>query len=356
MIKKMNLETFEKTKQELETVKQENNKKVRLYDERRRMSKVNQFEYKATSILAFSMVAYLIYFIVSATLIKNLSITAFTKFTNVFHALSFSVIVVIASLCLGTLINTFMYKKCKTKERLNSFSTAKTQTEKLEEEIHYEIELEKVSNRNLVIEQAIAILNSNEVILRQLSGKYDISYKRTEKTKEDVKKRVEELSTFIKEQYDKLDILSTQKVLHERFWKIRSKFTKVTDIFGASIFSGTLTTFFILFPFILVIMVNDITTSNLFATLAIIFTPFIAGSVSAIVYMIIRNKIYKKVFDNLNSKLGENALPELLDNSYDSDYEKKEEFKTLLENKIRDISLATIQLKEKQEVLEKLDT
>ena len=309
----MNIEDLKKTKEELEQEKHENDKKIGLCDERTRMAKVNALEYKAGTTLAFSMMGgYLPLFLISTTLINHVGVTAFT---NVIPAFSFPAIMVGGSLGVGTLIRTLMDKKYQTKERLKAFSTAKTQTEKLEEEIHYQIELEKANNRNLVIDQAINVLNSNESMLRKISSKYEISDKSISKNKEEARKRIEELSTLIKEQYDKLDILSTEKVLHDRFWRIRSKFQKGTDMSMAAGISGLFTMFFTGFP---LIMVNDaITYSSVFSSLATTFTPFVAGIVGACGYMAKRNKNHKKVFDNLNSQLGENALPEK--------YEKYEE-------------------------------
>lgn len=344
----MKLEYFKKTKEELEQQKQENDKKIGLCEERTRMSKVNSFEYKAGITLTFSMIGYLAIFLTSFALIKGLGVTTFT---NVIPALSFPAIVVGGSLGVGTLIRTLMDKKYQTKERLKVFSTAKTQTEKLEEEIHYQIELEKANNRNLVIDQVINVLNSNESMLRKISSKYEIRDKNISKNEEEARKRIEDLSTLIKEQYDNLDILSTHKVLHDRFWRIRSKFQKGIDMSMSAGISGLFTMFFIGFP---LMMVNDaITYSSVFSSLATTFTPFVVGIVGACGYMVKRNKDHKKVFDNLNSQLGENALPEKYE-KYEGAYEEQQEIKVLIEKQIRDISLDIIQLKEEQQVLESM--
>ena len=98
------------------------------------------------------MISYLVIFLISLVLIKNLGIITFT---NIIPALSYPAIVVGGSLGIGTLINNLINKKFQTKKRLKVFSTAKTQTEKLKEQLHYQIELEKAINRNLVINQTI---------------------------------------------------------------------------------------------------------------------------------------------------------------------------------------------------------
>ena len=146
----MNIEEIEKTKLELEQSKQENDKKINLYDERTRMSKVNSFENKAINIFAFSMFGYLPIFLASSALINNIGVAAFT---NVIPALSYPAIVIGSSFGVGTLLNSLLNRKFKTKERYKSFSTAKTKTEKLEEEISYQIELEKAKNRNKAINE-----------------------------------------------------------------------------------------------------------------------------------------------------------------------------------------------------------
>lgn len=66
-----------------------------------------------------------------------------------------------------------------------------------------------------------------------------------------------------------------------------------------------------------------------------------------------RNKDRKKVFDDFNSQLGENSLPEKY-KDFDKIYEEQQEISALIEKQIRDISLGVIQLKEKQQVLESI--
>ena len=147
----------------------------------------------------------------------------------------------------------------------------------------------------------------------------------------------------IKEQYDKLDILTTQKVLHDNFWRIRSKSQKGTDILAATMIASMFAMFFTGFP---LIMVRDaITYSSSFASLASIFAPFVVGGIGASGYMIKRNKDHKKVFNKLNSQLGENALEEVYE-KFEGAYEEQQELTKLIETQIRDISLVEVQLQE----------
>lgn len=109
----MKLGSFDKIKEDLEQEKQNNEKKIILYDEKARISKVNTFEYKAGNTLAFSMISYLVIFLISLVLIKNLGIITFT---NIIPALSYPAIVVGGSLGIGTLINNLINKKFQTKK------------------------------------------------------------------------------------------------------------------------------------------------------------------------------------------------------------------------------------------------
>ena len=340
-------EDFRKSKEELEKMQNENDEKIGLYDERTRMANVNSFEYKLFSTLGFSIIGYLPMFLISSGLIKDIGVTAFT---NVIPALSYPAIMIGSSLGIGTLINSLINKKYKVKERYKSFSNAKTATEKLQEEIYYQIELEKINNRNKVIYEAIKVFESNQAILNRLSSRYDLNDKTAPQTKEEAALKVNELSEFIKEQYNKLDILTKQKVLHDRFWRIRSKFQKASDILITSIASGFSAMILIGFP--LMIVRDAITYSSSFISLASIFAPFATASVIAGRYMLKRNKIHEKVFNNLNLLLGKDALEETY-KKFEGAYEEKQELARLIETQIRNIGLAEVQLQENKRYLEK---
>jgi len=346
----MKIEDFSKTKEELEGQKKQNDEQVYVSDERTRMSKVNQFEYKAGVTLMLSMIfGYLPLLLMSGILVKSLGASAIT---SIFPGFSFPIALVGGSLGIGAIASTLMAKKFKLKERLEAFSNAKTQADKLEEEIQYQIELEKANNRNKAIDQTLAVLNSNESLLRTMSSRYDINDRNAPQTGEEAEQKIEELSTLVKEKYDELDLATTKKVLHDRFWRVRAKWQKNIDTMMASMFSGMFTMFFSLFP---IMLVRDTIASNsLFASLATTFSPLIVGIVGASGYMAKRNRDYKKAFNSLNSKLGDNALEDKIDDASN----EQQELTSLIESITRDISVAEVQLKEQQRALEtiKLET
>lgn len=341
----MKSEDLTKTKQELKQELEKNYEQINLCDERTRMSKVTSLEYKTGLTLSFSMIGYLVFFASSSILIKSVGVSTFT---NVISALSFPAVLVGGSLGVGTLIRTLMDKKFHVKKRLKSFSTAKTQSEKLEEEIHYQIELEKANNRNLVVEQAINNLDANERVIRNLSSEYDISDKKISKDEGEMKKTIKELSTVVKEQYNKLDVLSTQKILNKRFLSVRSKFQKIWDVVCTVDLSCIASWALINLP----LMMLDY-SSAISSLLATTLAPFAVGIGGASLYMAKKNKDQKKVFNNLNSQLGENALTEKL-GKFGSDYEERNKIDGLIRRQIKDTSFAVIQLKKQERVLENL--
>ena len=345
----MKSEDLTKTKQELKQELEKNYEQINLCDERTRMSKVTSLEYKTGLTLSFSMIGYLVFFASSSILIKSVGVSTFT---NVISALSFPAVLVGGSLGVGTLIRTLMDKKFHVKKRLKSFSTAKTQSEKLEEEIHYQIELEKANNRNLVVEQAINNLDANERVIRNLSSEYDISDKKISKDEGEMKKTIKELSTVVKEQYNKLDVLSTQKILNKRFLSVRSKFQKIWDVVCTVDLSCIASWALINLP---LMMVDEVIpySSAISSLLATTLAPFAVGIGGASLYMAKKNKDQKKVFNNLNSQLGENALTEKL-GKFGSDYEERNKIDGLIRRQIKDTSFAVIQLKKQERVLENL--
>lgn len=158
------------------------------------MASVNQANYKLGMSLANSMFPYFGLIFDSIFLDKFVDMTAFT---SVIPSYSIPMIIIGSSLCVETAINKSTNKKYEIKERFDAFSNAKTESEKVEEEISYKIELEKASNRNLVIQKTIDTLNSNKSLLNQLSSKYNISEKNGLQTKHEAQKKLEELSKIL---------------------------------------------------------------------------------------------------------------------------------------------------------------
>ena len=331
----MNTENFNKTNEELKTEFQKNNEQIKISDVRKKISYVNQLEYKVIETIAFSLVSYICLLILFVILTKNGIISSLIK---TIPAKSFLFILAGSSLCVGTIGRKILEWKYKTKERLKAFTTADTQMEKIQEEMKHTIELEKAKNRNKTIQQTMNLLSSNQSVLKSLSS----NDKEIAQTKDDVKKRIEDLSTLLKNKYAELDVLTTQKVLHEKFWRVRTKSQKVMDIIMSGMMGAILTTALVEIP---IIIVRDYIASLGWMSL---FTPLIIGTMGASGYMIKRNKNYMKAFNNLNNELGENSLP----NKINEAYEEQQYIDFQIENKIREISIVESHLQEHKRIIE----
>lgn len=337
----MKQEVLEKTKVELEKEKEKNNKQIEIYDERTKMSKVNGIEYKCEATLSLASIGFLLLLILTGILTKLLSPS---EIANIFPGITHQIFIIGGSLGIGAITRTLLDKKNKVKERWESFSTAKTQTEKLEEEIRYQIELEKVTNRNLAIDETIRILNLNQETFEKTSGRYNLEDRTAPLTKEDIENITQSLSAIVKEQYDKLDILTTQKVLNDRFWKIRSKLHRFSETIMISQLSGALTMFVAACSSTM--MLNITAEGSILRTIIALLTPYIIGVVGSSVYLNKKNQMYKQVFTKLNAQLGKNSLKENFAISYEESFQEQERLEKEIESQIRRIGLAEFQLQE----------
>ena len=341
----MQTEDFKKTNEELQEEIKKNNKQIAVSDERTRMAKVNQFEYKFGTTLGFSMVPYFVEIILFTIFTSN---GTMASITNTIPVESLPLIITGSSLGIGTIGRKILEWKFKIKERFKSFTTAKTQYEKIQEEIKYAVELEKANNRNKAIQETMDSLNSNQSILNSLSNRYDINDKNVPQTIEESKKIVDELSMLLNEKYNELDVLTTQKVLHERFWKVRTKGQPSMDIMMSAMMGGLLSMMYVDMPFIMMGISETLTYNSLPAALITCFAPLVAGITGVSGYMIKRNKDYMKVFNNLNNDLDENALPEKIKEPS----EEQQDIDAKIESKIREISVAGTQLQEQKRIME----
>lgn len=283
---------LEKIREELKKQKEQNDNNILLYDERTRMAQVSQFKSKAEHTLAFSTISYFALLSASAVLINKIGADTFT---SIIPAVSYSPILALGSVSIGSIIKGVMDKKFKTKERFKAFSTAKTQAEKLEEEIYYQIELEKTENRNKVIDETISILNSKEIMLWKRSVNYDINVK--DLSEEEMRKAIDDLSEYIKTQYSKLDLLTAQKILHDRFRDTRATEYKIGDMIVATGSSIIVPGFLSVFPNLL-LKDNMFTYGSTSLALVASFTPLIAGVAGVSIYKAKEVKIIKKLFKN----------------------------------------------------------
>jgi len=329
---------------ELKEEIKKNNKQITVSDERKRMAKVNQFEYKFFSALFFSILPYVGLFILFQIFTAN---DIMALITNTIPVKSLFYIIVGSSLGIGIIGTKILEWKFKVKERFKSFTKAKTEYGKIKEEIKYSIELEKANNRNRTIRETMDLLRSNQLILNSLHNIYDNNINVSQNI-EECKNIVDELSMLLNEKYKELDILTTQKVLHERFKNVRTKAQQTIDIIGASLMGGMLSLIYVDMPFIIMGISETLVYNSLPAALIATYTPYVIGIAGVSAYMIKRNKNYTKVFNSFNKNLDENALPEKIKDPR----EEQLNIDAKIESKIREISIARAQLQEQKRIME----
>lgn len=323
----MKKEDLDKINRELLDESQKNEKEIYRNFAKKNLVFANEFKYTIYVALFWSVFAY----IGQLILITNGVMMPLME--------TFPFILACNSLGIGVVAKKIVDLIFKTKEKLRKFSNAKTQAEKIQEEIKYPIELEKLENRNKTIEQIMNSLNSNQNILNSVSSEYNINDKNMSQTEEDTKKKIEFYSKLLKDKYAELDVLSTQKILSEESWTMRSGLiAKILKVLVAGMTGAG----FMCFSQLPVLILKDLHCSmyNLF------LVPCIIGFTASGGYMIKRNRDYMKAFNNLNNELGKEALPDKMSKEEQYDISSK------IENKIMEIRDASLQLQEQKIIME----
>lgn len=196
------------------------------------------------------------------------------------------------------------------------------------------------------------MLSANQSMLSRISSRYDLIDKNEPQANEEPEKNVEELSAIVKGQYKELDIYSTQNVLHNRFWRVRSKFERIMNATLFSMIGAILTMSTTLISILFMRVADMMPKISSSGFLAIAFTPFVASVIGCSAYVLKTNKNHKKLFNKLNSQLGENVLEENLDKTFEMALEEQQKIESMIKDRIRDISLTKVQLQESKRYLD----
>lgn len=339
----MKLRDFEKSKKELEKQIEKNNQPFLQYDEQYRMAKTNQTEYKIGTTLFFSLLAYLAIFIGSAI---SLSITGNPLLASIPRTI-YPVVILGASTGLGIIGRTLMEKKFRLKERLRAFTNAKTDTEKLVEEIKNEIELKKMETRNHALREAMEKLTADEQKLKSISERYVINEKE-ERTQDSAKAKSASLMSKLQEKFIQLDSLVAKKVISDRFFHQRQKGQSIMD---TMMMAGGCGIAALLYYTLTLMTVSIHVTGPLVEGIGgtfTLFAPAILTGTAAGIYHRVRNRNYQKAFSILNATLKDEALPS---KSKDT-FEERQTIQNLIDKTISEIVTDTIELQEERRYLE----
>ena len=232
-----------------------------------------------------------------------------------------------------------LYEKLEKQSRTKT--TAKTRTERIQNSVSTNIEMERIYNRVLVLSRVIDAFDTNISL-----SKYDtISFSENSKTNLETMKQ--EISSILNDEYKKLDILSTKKVLLEEFSTaiiiVNGKLNGKYDFSMYQLFGAVISMWCIGAPFVNVV--------DLPFSLFNVLIPFVVSGLGGAIGtgLILKKRTDEKIdaFVKLNNKLGVDAL------SLEEDEKLDEylEIRKLIDKKVHDIMMIVMKEKEIQRLI-----
>lgn len=342
----MSEEEYKKIKENLKSKMAKNDLKIEEYSLKITAIKNNRFEYKLAEIIGFSLIPYILFLNITSLLSSGAALLTYIPGELI------SILVAASSLAVGDVCRKILDKKFKISEKLKEFSNATTEKELLEEEIVNEIELEKTKNRNMSIQNAIGLLQTKKSAFKFLSDKSCIKSIDEIQTRKKTQEEIEKYSQTLKIRNEELDILSTKKVLHEKFGEYREIDRKKVDNI-ITLTMGVLVGLFSLVYCNAPSIINEAIAFSSNASHLLSFSiPFVLGTVGTIGYMIKTKKDNMKVFNKFNNKLGDDKLPLEIEDGYNEGQEinkslaKKVDIVCRVENLLREQEIALERFKD----------
>lgn len=282
-----------------------NLEKINLMDTRIKLLQSNSIENKSSKMLIIFELSYFILNIINILFMNNIS----NIVPVILNVIPFGVS--IASIKL-------MNKK-------NKYSD-KTNVERIVSEKLDLIELEKVENRNKVIEN---LLEKNEVI--------------DESKDTNLKYNIKELRRTLINEYRELDTLTTKYILAKEIATNSCNFKKIISFIGALCGGALFLELFSLLPLYFISRVIPVSVSSF-------FIPSIVGAVSASGYYIKKTSNQVKALNGLKHKLGENLI--LPKNNI---YKELEQLRDSIDKKIANISNQEVEIYQIENTYKKLN-
>lgn len=228
------------------------------------------------------------------------------------------------------------------KRKMKKFTSAKKNSDIVEEMMYYEMEIYKSKNRKEALREMYKSIESTQLILGDDSIEfYQNKYENL--TPEDLKRRKEMLSKAYEERMEQLDVLTLQDYFKKR--NLGSKRERVGNIIIYALMISLLISFLTGMPLIGESMKAGI--EDMGRLFAISFSPALVVTPLSLLYFIKRDKDFMKAFHNLNQSLGENALSE------EPNIENEKELKNMISLKLSEIVKLGVELKEIGYAIEK---
>lgn len=335
---------LDEQKRELADEYDENRVKIDEFSEKIRTINANTFETRALSVGGLSFFSWLILFFLTPSIVK-LGIIPL----GLIQPLSYCI-----PLLIGIVGETIINKKFECKERLKVFSKSKNSRELLEESVRYEIEKEKLLNANKIIKNVYDQIEAKQSLISALAPDYDIKSKDEEEKSANVLGiKVDNLNDVLETNKKNIDMLTTKCVLKNRFWRVRDKFQRVTDIALSILFGGMFTMSFVSLPILAINTAETLIKTSLFNfTLSMLTGCLVSG-----IYYTRKSINHMNVFKRINKDLGNEALD---NSSSDSERKRKmsesneEQIDRDLEDLIKYSTEVKLQLMNEQQKLRKI--
>lgn len=328
----MDKNNFNEIKKILTNMEQKNSERIKIYEERKKISYLNSRRGKKNTIIKTSFISLAVMII--GVLVANGILGSAVLLSHISPAAILLGIPVL-SLASGVLGGALFLEYNGIFEKFKDFSNANTEFEKLEEISKNELELAKLEARKEILEQSRLNLKSKNALTPQKH-----SYKKTELITE-----MKKIDENIQKETKELDILIAKKYLKYKFASSRN--------IGLGLWSDLIIrpVTFAAFPALLIL-----TPAALVSFLG--FTPSI-GYISILMTValgaeVVYGDIYSDnkfdLFQKLNSELGKDAIPGK------SKYDEDQFLADLnINNKIREIANLRIQKLDTQIVLRNLN-
>lgn len=290
-----------RTKKELEKEYSLNSKEIRKLKEKIKILNSNLIEGKfylfamgtAVSLPILMFLSIFIAYISPSILVSIIG-------TNTFNIIRF--------LFAGSFVLGFVEERIISKinhRKLNRFSNAKSDEQKREEILGYQLEKQKLEDKNMAISKAYDFASDLETKVDVCN----VDFGNSKMSKEEQGNNNKELRNNINNKERELEISSTQLFLNENFVMLRSKLGKIATI-GIPVGVGLLSYLFVSAGSLII---NPLLLTNpAFNTIGLIGGGI--GAITSIIPTYFRNKQNRRLFNKINNKLGENKLPQNTDN------------------------------------------
>lgn len=273
----------------------DNNKKMKYFDYKRRLSGLNQKLNRSVVKLLYGLIPLFALEIISGFTLGALGVTSGIVLSGV------STGIVLSSIGIGSMIFNKLAKKSDIDIDIKNFCNASSEDEKYIETFSNYLEGKKLECKNEVLEIVRNNFNEEQDMVEKVSRMYEIS----DKSNDYENKSLESIENELTQEFKKLDKFITKKELINNYGNILDK--KYRRLFSAVsvMLAGVFT---MLFGNIINVCANA--QSSLISVIA----TFGVGAVGGFLYKNQINKYNLSAFNSINSSLGDDAIDINIDN------------------------------------------